>query len=82
MKEDRSIARHDFEPDACLECSGLDIERDLPSVEGQEARQEVRCEDCGCCWVDVYRIDRRQIVTDHYRGNKRFYTIFIQEDEC
>ena len=74
MTEDRSIDRRNFEPDSCPECSGIDIEGDSVDIEGQEARQEVRCGDCGCHWVDVYHIDRRHVTRD--RGG--FWTLFIR----
>ena len=77
MSEDRSIARHDFDPDACPECAGLNIDGSVGfDVEGQEARQEVSCGDCGCVWVDVYRIDRRHVTRD--RGG--FWTLYVKDN--
>lgn len=77
MTEDRSIARHDFDPDGCPECAGIDIDGGSVDIEGQEARQEVSCCDCDCHWVDIYRLDRRHVTRD--RGG--FWTLFVKEDD-
>lgn len=79
---DRAIGRLDFDPDGCPECSGIDIEGDSVDIDGQVARQEVRCHDCNCHWVDVYQIAHRRVIIDHGETGKGrgFYTIFIQED--
>ena len=56
MKRDRTIKRADLDPDACPQCGNVNITGDSVDIEGQGARQGVRCEDCEALWHDVYQL--------------------------
>jgi hypothetical protein len=53
-------------PNTCIskECRSNDIEGGFVAIEGISAAQQVKCNRCGKEWVDMYKLQRYELLSD------------------
>jgi hypothetical protein len=69
----RKMFRDELTPGACPECAAITLDYGLPTLDGWNIRQEVKCLDCGCGWFDTWTLSTRTIDRGRHPTVIEFY---------